>query len=72
MMAVTRKNLVSYIIAYEEGALGWKEVLKLFAFLIRTGLAWHLQGHYGRTAADLIRSGVISENGRINWKALSD
>jgi hypothetical protein len=71
-MAITRKNLVSYIIAYEDGALSWKEVLRLFAFLIRTGLAWHLQGHYGRTASDLIKAGIISKRGRINWKALSD
>jgi hypothetical protein len=71
-MAITRKNLVSHIVAYESGALGWKKTLKLFAFLIRTGLVWHLQGHYGRTASDLIKAGVISKNGRINWKALSD
>jgi hypothetical protein len=71
-MAVTRKNIVSRIIKYESGELDEKETLRLFAHLIRTGVVWELQGHYGRVAASLIEAGIISKNGRINWKALAD
>lgn len=49
----------SKIIAYEAGELGEDETLELFAELVRTGLAWRLQGHYGRTAASLIDAGLI-------------
>lgn len=69
-MAAT-KNIVSRIIKYESGELNERETLRLFAYLIKSGLVWKLQGHYGRTAASLIEAGIISENGRINWKALS-
>jgi hypothetical protein len=71
-MAKRQKDLTSLIIAYEEGSLPLKETLRLFARLIKSGLAWQLQGHYGRTAADLIKAGIISKSGRVNWKALSD
>jgi hypothetical protein len=66
------KNIVSRIIKYEGGELNERETLRLFAYLIKSGLAWKLQGHYGRTAASLIEAGIISKSGRINWKALSD
>jgi hypothetical protein len=67
-----RKDLVSLIIAYESGELSFEDTLRLFAALIKSGLAWRLQGHYGRTAADFIKAGIISENGRINWKELRE
>ncbi len=69
-MKVNEKNLVGYILAYEGGELDADKVLELFAYLIKTGLAWQLQGHYGRTAAALIEQGVITEDGKINWDAL--
>ena len=50
----------SAIIAYEEGSLDEDEVIELFQNLVNTGLAWRLQGSYGRTAAALIEQGVIS------------
>ena len=58
-------NYAGQIIAYEQGDLDADESLGLFAFLIRTGLAWQLQGSYGRTAAELINSGRISDRGEI-------
>jgi len=69
-MAVNERNLVNYILAYEVGELDANKVLELFAYLVRTGLAWQLQGHYGRTAAALIEQGIITEDGEINWDAL--
>lgn len=48
------------IIAYENGDLGEDEIIALFQTLIDNGMAWTLQGHYGRTANDLIDAGLCS------------
>ena len=49
------------IIAYEQGELEDEhEVIALFQELVNTGLAWQLQGSYGRTAAQLISLGLVS------------
>lgn len=45
---------LDYIIRYEAGELSDSNTLKLFSHLVKTGRAWHLQGHYGRTAQALI------------------
>ena len=58
-------DLADRIFAFETGELGEEELLQFFADLIATGWAWHLQGHYGRTAATLIESGWISEDGEV-------
>lgn len=47
-------DMASKITAYEEGELDEEAFVSLFQELIDTGLAWQLQGHYGRTAAALI------------------
>ena len=44
----------------------------LFSHLIRTGMAWGLQGSYGRAAMTLIDSGVISSDGVIDPVAVED
>jgi hypothetical protein len=53
------------IIGYEEGALSDDDVIKLFQGLVDSGLAWSLQGHYGRTALELIRMGLVEENRKV-------
>ena len=64
-MATKKLDLVDSIIAYESGELEAEATLELFAELIRTGQAWTLQGHYGRTASQLIKDGYISTSGEI-------
>jgi hypothetical protein len=45
---------------YESGELDEDEIITLFQHLINTGIAWHLQGSYGRKAHELIRAGLIT------------
>jgi len=52
--------LTADIIAYEQGELDEDETLELFQHLVDSGLAWQLQGHYGRTAAALIEAGLVT------------
>lgn len=49
---------IEQIIAYEQGDLDEVETIELFQSLIDSGIVWQLQGHYGRTAAQLIAAGL--------------
>lgn len=70
---VTAGNVVDYIMSYEEGTISKEDFLRMFSYLIKTGQAWSLQGSlYGRPAANLIESGVISKQGKINWKKVDE
>lgn len=51
------------IIAYEQGELDQEEIQELFQALVNNGMAWTLQGHYGRTAQQLINAGLIQPAG---------
>ena len=53
---------VGRIIAYESGELSDEETVELFQDLVDSGLAWQLQGHYGRTAAALIEAGLVDDH----------
>ena len=55
------KNLNTLIVQYEKGELTEDEMIALFQELIDSGLAWKLQGSYGRTARDLIEQGLCTE-----------
>lgn len=63
---------VGSIILYEQGDLDARGTLELFAHLIRTGDAWRLQGHYGRTAAAMIEDGWIDPAGTVDWARFED
>tara|TARA_R100000734_G_C3316348_1_gene108809 strand:+ start:1585 stop:1785 length:201 start_codon:yes stop_codon:yes gene_type:complete len=56
---------VNMIIQYECGELDDNGTLELFSDLIKSGQAWKLQGHYGRTASAIIDAGYISKDGEI-------
>jgi hypothetical protein len=51
---------VNDIIAYESGEMEEEEMIQFFQGLINSGMAWQLQGSYGRTAMALIKSGMCS------------
>jgi hypothetical protein len=59
-------DLVEEIIAYEGGYESESEedpetrMIRLFQHLVDTGMAWKLQGSYGRAAVDLLNAGYIS------------
>ena len=52
---------LDFIIRYESGETSDEETIKGFQYLIDTGRAWHLQGHYGRTAVQLINEGLCTK-----------
>ena len=54
-------ELTTKLIDYETGQLSYEEGVQLFQELVNTGLAWVLQGHYGRTAKQLIEEGLVKE-----------
>lgn len=56
-------DIVTAIIAYENGELDIDATVELFQFLVDNGMAWSLQGSYGRTAMDLIRAGLVTGRG---------
>lgn len=53
-------DVVSLIMEFESGDLSDDKTLELFQHLVDTGMAWSLQGFYGRTAERLIEAGLIT------------
>lgn len=69
-VALTQSPSVDSIIAYESGELSDQEIVYLFAELVQSGMAWSLQGSYGRTANDLINAGWIDRKGNVSLAVL--
>ena len=57
MTTDTKFDQVSFTMAYEAGELEEAEIISGFQELINSGLAWQLQGSYGRMAQSLIDAG---------------
>lgn len=52
---------VDDIIRYENGEMESEdEIIAFFQKLVNNGMAWKLQGHYGRTAQMLIDNGYVN------------
>lgn len=64
MSGYTLGSLTDDIIAYESGELDEEGTTELFQHLIDTGLAWTLQGSYGRAAHAMIANGQCSPAGQ--------
>ena len=52
-------DFIGTVMAYEDGELNEEETIELFQHLVDTGIAWELQGAYGRTAMALIEAGKV-------------
>lgn len=59
-MTTKQFDLTGFVIDYESGELDEEAMIQGFQYLIDTGLAWSLQGHYGRTAMALIEAGICT------------
>jgi len=56
---------VGFIMAYEDDQLDDEQIEKGFQYLIDSGLAWSLQGSYGRAAKSLIESGHCTDTHNV-------
>lgn len=62
-------DIIGNLCAFESGDLDENETLDLFQKLVNTGMAWTLQGSYGRMAKHLIDQGLISDSPRKEERA---
>lgn len=56
-------DVVDFITKFEDGKATQEEIIDGFQLLIDTGVVWHLQGSYGRTAQALIDAGHCTPPG---------
>lgn len=54
-------DITTRIIAYESGEMSETDTIALFQDLVNSGLAWQLQGSYGRMATALIEQGDVTD-----------
>lgn len=52
-------RVIDRIVQFEAGELSESETIELFQDLVNSGMAWSLQGSYGRIAEQFIRDGII-------------
>ena len=58
-------DMLDFILKYESGEANTEEIIAGFSELVKSGAAWSLQGHYGRTASALIEAGHLDNEGNI-------
>jgi len=63
-MPKEKYDQLSNMIAWEQDELSDDDTVILFQNLVDTGLAWRLQGCYGRMAARLIDAGLVHKKER--------
>ena len=56
---------INDIMDYENGDMDFERICKFFQGLIDSGMAWRLQGHYGRMANHLIMEGWCSPREKV-------
>lgn len=54
------EELTERIIEFEDGEANQERTIELFQYFIDTGIAWQLQGSYGRMAERLIEAGYCT------------
>ena len=54
-------DVIDGINRYENGQMDEEEQVEFFQHLVSTGTAWHLQGHYARTAHWMIQEGLTDK-----------
>jgi hypothetical protein len=59
--AIEPSDLLGAMISWEDGTSTDTEVIALFQALVANGMAWQLQGFYGRMAQRLIDDGLITD-----------
>jgi hypothetical protein len=57
---MSQAQVIDKIIRYEQEGLNEDDTIALFQELVDSGLAWQLQGHYGRVATALIEAGYVT------------
>jgi len=62
-------DLIGQLIAYETDGLDEEQTIELFQHLVDTGMAWTLQGSYGRQAYAMAQRGLIKipEGSKDYW-----
>lgn len=58
-------DIVDQIVAWENGIMSSDDEIRFFSKLVKNGMAWTLQGMYGRRASDLINEGYLDAQGNI-------
>jgi hypothetical protein len=51
---------INDIVSYENGEMEEEEMIEFFQSLINSGMAWTLQGSYGRMAMRLVEDGFCT------------
>lgn len=60
-----KPDLVGLIMAWESGEMSPDATVEFFGQLVKNGMAWTLQGCYGRMAARLIEAGYLAKTGKV-------
>ena len=69
----TAMELTSDIVSYEEGNMEAEHIAEMFKDMMNNGMIVSMQGHYQRTANDLIEAGILRQDPHTKrWAAYLD